>query len=376
MNFSIIYAFDQTVFGEEAKMEKIDKKAAEKQRFTVEEYQEDKMKGYKFTKKIKNIDAVSSEKDINYNLSGILDEKSDNKYIFKVKKGLLKNIYTAKFEFNASDSSINNTTDMSNNNSPLPTDNTSLDNIDMSNLAGNLDLSFNVNVPCAAKKNNATSVNNNNKDLKWNLSAQNTEIIEFEFELYNMTFIYIGIAFISLAVIAIVFIIINNKGRKLGNGNKNIGREIMTDRSITTPQPSNANIINQSISKEAPAPSNSYGREMTNNVNNDIAIPELPAQPKFFNSLPEKENQNENSPSEMGGLGNNNPFTQPIFVTNNVESTTNGTLNQDPANSINENISQMNGIPNQNASIPSQESTNVNSASSEINNVSNNNTGN
>lgn len=373
MNFSIIYAFDQTVFGEEAKMEEIDKKAAEKQGFTVEEYQEDKMKGYKFTKKIKNIDSVSSEKDINYNLSGILDEKSDNKYIFKVKKGLLKNIYTAKFEFNASDSSINNSTDMSNNNSSLPTDNTSLDNIDMSNLAGNLDLSFNVNVPYAVKKNNATSVNNNNKDLKWNLSAQNTEAIEFEFELYNMTFIYIGIAFISLAVIAIVFILINNKGRKLGNGSKNIGREIMIDRPITTPQPSNTNIINQSISKEAPAPSNSYGREMPNN---DIAIPELPDQPKFFNSLPEEENQNENSPSEMGRLGNNNPFTQPIFVTNNVESTTNGTLNQNPENSINENISQMNGIPNQNASIPSQESTNVNSASSEINNVSNNNTGN
>ena len=38
----------------------------------------------------------------------MLDSESDDKYIFRLKKGLLKNTYTAKFKFNASDSNLSN----------------------------------------------------------------------------------------------------------------------------------------------------------------------------------------------------------------------------------------------------------------------------
>ena len=87
MDFSIIYALDTSVFGEEKALKDSDKKDLEKQGFKVEEYANGTMKGFSLSKKIKNIDYVSSTADTKYSLSGILDNKKTDASLFKVKKG-------------------------------------------------------------------------------------------------------------------------------------------------------------------------------------------------------------------------------------------------------------------------------------------------
>ena len=198
MDFSIIYAFDSSLFEDQKLLEDKDKKELEDRGFTVTDYSQDKMKGFTISKKIKNIDDVSSTYDSEYSLSGILDDKSENAYIFKVKKGLIKNTYTAKFKFDASDSDLNNPTDDSS--SDLDSDSdfsfeddsdsssfdseSDLSDMDFSSMMSNMDLSFNVTLPYSAKSNNASTVNNDGKKLSWNLSSNQVEFIEFEFELY------------------------------------------------------------------------------------------------------------------------------------------------------------------------------------------------
>ena len=59
------------------------------QGFKVEEYKQDKMKGYTISKSFKNIDMISTTKDSSYSLSGMLDTDKQIKDVFKVKKGLI-----------------------------------------------------------------------------------------------------------------------------------------------------------------------------------------------------------------------------------------------------------------------------------------------
>ena len=236
MDFSIIYAFDTSVFGEQEMLKDEDKKNLEKQGFTVKDYSQNTMKGFSISRNIKNIDFISSDKSTKYDLSGLLENKSKNNYIFEVKKGLLKNTYKAKLEFDASDSDLNNSTGSGTLNDSLgetddedfdvedddattddDTDSTvgsnSMDDLDLSKMNANMDLSFNVKLPYPAKSSNATTKNNDGKELAWNLSSNNGENIEFEFELYNMTNIYIGVGIVVLLIIALVIFIIK-KGKK------------------------------------------------------------------------------------------------------------------------------------------------------------------
>lgn len=111
MDFSIIYAVDTSVFGEQQVLDDDQKKELENQGFTVTDYSQGNMKGFTISKKIKNIDDVSSTEDVEYDLSGILDDKSKGGYIFKVKKGIFKNTYIAKFRFDSSDSNLSSSTD-------------------------------------------------------------------------------------------------------------------------------------------------------------------------------------------------------------------------------------------------------------------------
>ena len=93
MDFSIIYAVDTTYFGDDMELlDDANKKQLEESGFNVSDYSEDKMKGFKLVRNIKNIDTVSSTSEEEYSLSGVLEEDSDDK-MFKVKKGFLKNTW-------------------------------------------------------------------------------------------------------------------------------------------------------------------------------------------------------------------------------------------------------------------------------------------
>ncbi len=233
MKFSMIYAVNKTLLGDQKLLDDADKKKIEEQGFTLEDYDKDDMKGYVLSKNIKNIDEVSTEKDTEYSLSGVLDNNSSDSYFFKVTKGLLKNTYKANFNFNASDSGLNNdltsgdlSTEGADDNKNEADKDTSTDNkdqdsnldlggdLDFSSLASTMDLSFNVTLPNAAKSNNATSTDNGLKTLSWKLDSSGMDSIEFEFELYNMTTIYVGIGVVALFIILIIVIILCMKKGK------------------------------------------------------------------------------------------------------------------------------------------------------------------
>ena len=250
MDFTIIYAVNSTLLENKELLDENEKEEVKKQGFTVEDYSEDNMKGVKLSKKINNIDAVSDEEEKQYSLSGILNSNTnkDKEAIFKVKKGLIKNHYTAKFEFNAGDSDLNSTTGAeeeatttdeteeqenddtkweweTEENSSESNESETNSDLDLSSLTSNLDLSFNVTLPYSAVSSNATTKNDDNKSLSWNLSPTKKDAIEFEFELYNWTNIYIGIGVILIIIIVAILLILNLKKKKTTQKNNQVQPE-------------------------------------------------------------------------------------------------------------------------------------------------------
>lgn len=223
MDFTIIYAIDKTIFGEDGKLKEEDMKEAEKQGFTVSKYSDGNMEGFKLVKKVKNIDEISSEKDEEFDLSGLTTEGKNNGYIFRVVKGEDKNTYYAKFKFNANDSGLNTEVgeddeeapNLGDENDLFTTSNGSGD-MDFSGLMKNLDLSFTVTLPNGAISNNATTSEDGNKKLTWKLAGDKKENIEFVFELSNKvsscnTLLYVGIGVGALVLIGVVLALVLKK---------------------------------------------------------------------------------------------------------------------------------------------------------------------
>lgn len=265
MDFKIIYAFDTTYFGDEELLEEADKVKLEEEGFTVTDYSDGSMKGFTMSKNIKNIDNVSSTNDTEYSLSGVVESADNDEYLFKVKKGLFKNKYIAKLNFDSSDSSLNDSNDTEESDEDVDLDleddsdmdfDFSLDDeeldeetesdsgdtdFDFGNISSgmsSMDLSFNVTLPYAAISNNATTVSDDGKTLKWELTTDDASSIEFEFELYNMTNIYVGVGLLVALVVIVIVIMSKGKGKKtLDSGNvstqniqnnmeQNIGRNV------------------------------------------------------------------------------------------------------------------------------------------------------
>ena len=90
------------------------------------------------------------------------------------------------------------------------------DNYDYSSMMSGMDMSINVKLPYKALSNNATEVTNDGKDLKWNLTTSGAQSIDFEFELYNMTTIYICIALgvVLLVGVIVLIVVLVSKGKK------------------------------------------------------------------------------------------------------------------------------------------------------------------
>lgn len=251
MDFSIIYAMDTQFFGDQEILTSEDRDNLTKEGFEVSNYEDGTMKGFTISRSVKNIDDLSTEKDEDYSLSGIMEEDSDEK-MFKVEKGFFKNKYTANFKFDSSDSGLSTeddtttddsdiygditTTDDSNIYNDTTTDDTTtyddttttddtttyddsttIDDStmgDFSNMTTNMDLSLNVTLPYSALSNNATSTKNDNKTLSWNLQTSGEEAINFEFELYNLTNIYLTIGAGLIIILTIIIIVISKAKRK------------------------------------------------------------------------------------------------------------------------------------------------------------------
>ena len=286
MDFSMIYALDTQYFGNEEILTDEDKKGMEELGFKIEEYKEGTMQGFKLIKSVKNIDEISGEKDAEYSLSAITEEDKDAK-MFKVEKGFFKNKYTANLKFDSSDSSLTESDDTSIYNDTaeddtLTTDDSTTDdsvsnmpNMDeamMQNMMTSMDLSVNVTLPYPALSNNATKTENDGKTLTWNLSSSQEESMDFEFELYNMTNIYITV--IAGAIVLLLIIILIVKSLKK-NKNK-------TTTPTTNETPVDNNIIQNTTTvpnTQTTTPAPEINTQPVENTINTAAAPEINTQP-------------------------------------------------------------------------------------------------
>ena len=247
MDFTIIYALDKSLMsmgGESSSLKEEDFEEVKKAGYTVEKYSQDNYEGFKMTKKISNIDEVSTDQDVEFSLSGMMEESSDNKYMFKVVKNGEKSTYYAKFTFDSNDSSLNNNTEELDDDDDEGLEDFDADvsdvlpdeeddtltttggddltsGMDLSALTGNMDLSFKVNLPNAAISSNATNKENDNKDLTWKLNANGSQTIEFAFELDanaksdSNLILYIGIGVgVLLVLVLLIFLLTRKKGNK------------------------------------------------------------------------------------------------------------------------------------------------------------------
>lgn len=336
MDYKIIYAFDKSLFGDQEILTNDDKKELENKGFTVSNYVDGNMKGFKVSKNIKNIDDVSSTNDATYDLSGLLDSNKSESKVFKVKKGFLKNTYTASFKFDSSDSDLNNSTSNDttiDNDFTIDDNNTTTDSdFDFSSMNTNMDLSFNVKLPYKAISSNATTKKNDDKELSWNLSSTGEDKIEFSFALYNMTNIYICGGVIVLLII-IVIVSILNKGKKNKVSNKDATNDKQTttfNSSVETPIMNNnvtsQSIDNQSIQEQASTNSQSAVFSTTNVDNTPVT-----------ETLSTNSVDNQTFPQSVK--------TTDIFSTTNVNSNlANQTLSTDTVNNQQSNVNNDNQI--------------------------------
>ena len=272
MEFSVIYALDKSMFTGETALKEEKFEGLKKNGYTITKYSDDKYEGFTISKSIKNIDEVSSESDVVFNLSGMLNEQEVNnkEVFFKVQKGSDKNTYTANFKFDSNDSNLNTqekeTTDETKEDEELPdivdfqkedvanyveeddadkkesvtsnsldsvlttgeedqttvsedgttSDGSNLDLSGLNSLTSSMDLTFKVNLPNPAISSNATTKENGDKSLTWNLTSSGKQNIEFTFELDNNAssgnmMLYIGIGAAVLVVILLAVVLLSRK---------------------------------------------------------------------------------------------------------------------------------------------------------------------
>jgi len=210
MDFSIIYAIDKTVMGDDTLFKAEDISKMEEKGLVVKDYEEGNMKGISVLKHVKNIDEVSSSDAAEYNLSSLVDDSATDVYLFKVKKGFLKNTYTAKLDLNTSGTDFETDTNEDfSDSSNIDSSSFGDGDFDFSQMASQMDLSFKVKLPYAVKSSNATSKENHDKDLKWDITLNSTEPIEFEFDMYNIPFLCLIGAGLILIILIIVVVIIS-----------------------------------------------------------------------------------------------------------------------------------------------------------------------
>ena len=272
MDYEIIMAVDDSLMqgSTSTVIDEKEMEEAKKNGFTIEDYTEDSMKGYKMTKHIKNIDSVSSKDSI----ESSIDAGSESEYLFTVKKGFFKNTYTAKLTSDSTDSlndymsdddtSLDDTSD--DDWSFDDEDETTLDDeTDYSKYMSNFDMKFEVNLPYKAKSNNASEVTNGGKKLTWNLMELNDDkAIEFEFAIYNITNIAI-VGGIALALIILIIIIVfKNKKKKSNNIDQN---------SAINNQPKPVQVMEQPTVQPEPVQVNPYVQQnivSEQNINNTV----------------------------------------------------------------------------------------------------------
>lgn len=187
-----------------------DKKKAEESGYTISEYNKDNYQGIELKKHISNIDDISTEKKITGKLDAVTtsgETKEGSKYLFTVKKGLIKNKYIATI-----DSSNEKDTSKTVNDYDLSEE----EKKEYEALMKTMEIKFNVTLPNKPLSSNATDISNDGKTLTWDfLKNANINKIEFTFELVNTANVVIILSIIVIVLISIIIIFYNiKKGNK------------------------------------------------------------------------------------------------------------------------------------------------------------------
>ncbi|MGM9878086.1 MAG: hypothetical protein ACI33S_05485 [Bacilli bacterium] len=301
-----------TLAGEEDIIDSMIKEAKESDEFknsgiTLEKTTRDGYSGIKISADWENIDDLSEEnKDVRVDFAQLAesmstDEATDVK-LFKVKKGFLKNTYTADFYIKADtdeimggvsngdvDETITSTTgDIS---EPIVDENTSTS--DMSGMLGDLstifgsdmeqlmtlakeiEINFSVKVPRKNISTNSKNVSEDGKELKWDLSNSLTSgetSIKFEFDIINKTNLYIligGVAGVIIILIIIIVLISKGKKKKAAAAEEPIHTDFDANNNSSLVTEENANMQTTEISSPT-----EVVNDVTNAVDNTVATTE------------------------------------------------------------------------------------------------------
>ena len=315
MDFNMIAAFDESL-AENGEMNITEAKDEVKNQYcSVSDYNESNMKGINVSCKFPNIDELSSETTVKEaDFESIMDDK-DSK-LFTLKKGFFKNTYTFKLDSSSSSDLLGDKEDEDSYDyreeddsdyddydydSDLYDYSDGSDNtdFDMSALSS-MDLKFEVKLPYKAISSNATSKEDNEKHLTWDLmkmaqSEDGNNVVELTFALYNTSNIAIvAVIVIALIAVGVIFFMKNKKKNVTGVTNMNTNNGMVNPANVPQDMFGNNFPINNTGVTVMPT-------EANNNMNN-------------VNSV--------NSTNNMSNMGTGTGFNNDVTIDNAVNTNT------------------------------------------------------
>ena len=319
MDFNMIAAFDES-FDENGEMNITEAKDEVKNQYcSVSDYNESNMKGINVSCKFPNIDELSSETTVKEaDFESIMDDK-DSK-LFTLKKGFFKNTFKLdsssssdllgdkededSYDYREEDDSDYDDYDYDSDyddydyDSDLYDDSDNTD-FDMSALSS-MDLKFEIKLPYKAISSNATSKEDNEKHLTWDLmkmaqSEDGNNVVELTFALYNTSNIAIvAVIVIALIAVGVIFFMKNKKKNVTGVTNMNTNNGMVNPANVPQDMFGNNFPINNTGVTVMPT-------EANNNMNN-------------VNSV--------NSTNNMSNMGTGTGFNNDVTIDNAVNTNT------------------------------------------------------
>lgn len=170
---------------------------AESNGYQAETYEEAGRIGYKFSKKVKHIKELVSENDKGMTLQGFFAEGADSDKLLKVKKGLLKDVYTIKTMVDLREI-VDETGEM----------------WDLNDLTPYLHFKFKVNLPVSVESTNAVKIENEGKSMEWQLIPGQENEIYLQMSMVNKVNVIILIIVMLGLLVGVGLIIGRRKSKR------------------------------------------------------------------------------------------------------------------------------------------------------------------
>lgn len=187
------------------------KEEAEKEGFTVEQFEDENTYGFKASKVVENIQEEFSVE----NTIGESDSESDDRILYE--KSLLKTKYSqnAKMDLTFDEGSSTQETAM------------------MNTIMGQMKISYKIVLPFKVGENNATTVSEDGKVLTWELKSGKENTIQFVAqEDYTMMALGGLVVLVVLIAIIVVAILFSKKGKKAATKKEEVTTPVQKQETI------------------------------------------------------------------------------------------------------------------------------------------------